>query len=72
MITKECIETYREYRIYEITFGNGEIYYNAHSDYLTEGFISAVGDNLDKIYKDIDNIYARVKLLRSLPWNRQR
>ena len=66
MIKKECIETYREYRIYKITFGRGQIYYNAHSDYLTEGFISAVGDNLEKIYKDIDNIYTRVKLLRSL------
>jgi len=71
MIEKKCIDTYREYRIYEIHFARGQIYYNAHSDYLTEGFISVVGDDLDKIYKDIDNIYARVKLLRSLPWNQR-
>lgn len=62
---------YREYKIYKIIDGRGNVFYNAHSDYLTEGFISATADEIGELHKRIDAIYARVQLLRNLPYNKR-
>ena len=60
---KHLYSFYREYNIYRVIDGRGNIFYNAESPYLTEGFIDAFGDSVDECHRKIDKIYERVHLL---------
>ena len=62
---------YREYKVYKIIDGAGNVFYNAHSDYLTEGFITVVADEIGELHQKIDEVYKRVNLLKSLPYNQR-
>ena len=67
---KILFDTYREYRIYKIIDARNNVYYNAESDYLTQGLIDATGNTIEVLQAKIDKIYARVHLLNMI--NRSR
>ena len=69
-ISKTLITFYRDYKIYKIVDAVGNVFYNAHSDYIKEGFITVLGDTLEEIHYNIDKVYQRKALLRSLEHNR--
>ena len=63
---KILFDTYREYRIYKIIDARNNVYYNAESDYLTQGLIDATGNTIEVLQAKIDKIYARVHLLNMI------
>lgn len=69
-ISKTLITFYRGYKIYKIVDGVGNIFYNAHSDQISEGYISVVADTIEETHYEIDKIFQRKKLLATLSHNR--
>lgn len=63
---KILFDTYREYRIYKIIDARNNVYYNAESDYLTQGLIDATANTIEVLQAKIDKIYARVHLLNMI------
>lgn len=70
LITKTLVTFYRGYKIYKIVDARKNVFYNANSDHITEGFVSVVADTMEETHLKIDKIYQRRALLAILDRSR--
>lgn len=63
-LEKECMGYYQFYNLYRVVDAAKQEHWMAHSDYLTEGFVTCVASSLEGLKKEIDNKIARIKLLK--------
>lgn len=63
-LKKENMGYYQFYTMYRVIDAAKQEHWMAHSDYLTEGFVTCVSNSEEGLKAEIDKKIARIKLLR--------